>query len=329
MIASVSSAVSAVLSRSGRAASTATGWHFVRVPDLNTATHRLIGKAKAGWTFETICRLLHLVGRVGTKAAKRAAQADQSLGLGLAAIAAESGQSLGKVRRDCAALAELGLIVLTHPNVLMIRDAEGRLTENRTGRSKATVIHLTITEDHLRQGAVSRTRMAGLPAADSVHPGRAIQREEKTERTPDGGADGVGTPPAAEAGLTAGEAPASILPVNAGRDAPDVPAGRILPSPRPQAAATGRRRSDFTEDHAGPQTFTGEAADAFERTRRRLEAERRQREAQDAAGEAPAPQAARHDPPQAAPPPPRRPVPPAAFDHAAAQAAVLAALAVT
>lgn len=326
MIASVSAVVSASLSRHGRAASTTTGWHFVPVPDLNTATHRQIGKAKAGWTFETICRLIHHVGRVGTAKAKRAAKADKQLGVGYAAIAEESGQSLGKVRRDCDALAELGVIVVTHPNVVMIRDAEGHLTENRTGRSKATVIHLTITQDHLRQQAVSRTSMAGLPAADSVHPGRAIQRERNTERTPDGGADGVGTPPAAQdAGLTAGEATASILPVNAGRDEPAMPIGRILPPQRPQAASTSRRRSEFAEDHAGPQAFTGEAADAFERTRRRLEAERQAREAE-AAGRTEPPPAPPQTPPEAAKTPTP---PPAAFDQAAAQAAVLAALGVT
>lgn len=312
MIAAVSSAVSATLSRPGRAAgSTTTGWYYVQVPDLNTATHRLIGKAKAGWTFETICRLLHHVGRVGTAKAKRAAKADQTLGVGLMAIADESGQSLGKVRRDCAALAELGVIVVTHPNVLMVRDADGRLTENRTGRSKATVIHLTITQEHVRQKAASPSRMEGPPAADSVHPGRAIQRDLNTERTPDGGAERVGTPPAAEAGLTAGEAPASIMPVNAGRDEPAVPAGRILPSQRPPAASTRQRRHPGQDE---PRN-AAEAAAAWHRPDPRLDEIRRdyvESKRRKAAGTSP----------PAAPPE----APPAPFDQAAAQAAVLAAL---
>lgn len=322
MIASVSTAVSASLSGSSRAAaSTTTGWYYVQVPDLNTATHRLIGKAKAGWTFETICRLIHHVGRVGTAKARKAAKADQTLGVGLAAIAAESGQSLGKVRRDCDALAGLGLIVVTHPNVMMIRDAEGRLTENRTGRSKATVIHLTITQEHVRQKAGNPAEterpnpaiVEGLPAAVSVHPGRAIQRDFQTERTPDGGAVGIGTPPAdRDAGLPAGEAPASILPVNAGRDEPAMPAGRILPPQRPQAATPRQRR---TAGHDEPRT-AAEAAEAFHRPDPRMAQLRREWETarrRKAAGNAP--QAA---PPPTAPPPP--------FDQAAATAAVLDAL---
>lgn len=274
MIAAVSSAVSACLTRSSRAAaSTTTGWYYVQVPDLNTATHRLIGKAKAGWTFETICRLIHHVGRVGTAKAKRAAKADQQLGVGLAAIADESGQSLNKVRRDCAALADMGLIVVTHPNVVMIRDADGRLTENRTGRSKATVIHLTITQDHLRQPAASRSRLAGQAAANSVHPGTAIQTNLNTERTPDGDAVGIGTPPAAQdAGLPAGEAPASILPVNAGRDEPAMPAGRILPTP---ASPAPRPRNHGNAGHEEPRT-AAQAAEAWHRRDPHQEAMRRE-----------------------------------------------------
>lgn len=238
MIASVSPAVSA---SSRSSASTTTGWYYVQVPDLNTRTHRDIGNSKAGWTFTTICRLLHHIGRVGTPKARKAAKADQRLGVGLSAIATESGQSENKVRRDCRRLEELGLIIVTHPNVLMVRDAEGKLVRNRTGRSKAAVIHLTITQDHIRQTADKPSRMAGLnpsklegpPVTNSVHPGGAIQRDLNTERTPGGDAVGIGTPPAAgNAGLPAGEEPASILPMAAGRDEPAVPAGRILPAPR-------------------------------------------------------------------------------------------------
>lgn len=299
------------------------------VPDLNRETRQALGEAGCGYTFFMICFLLGYECYKG-----RATWDQQRLGIGLRALARETGQDVRKVRRDCTALQKLGLVVIHRPKVLHTADPKtGKITTKSKGRCENTVIYLTITEAHLRpakgrSGTEGGTTVVPPPAACKDHGGTTVIDKEKL-RTPDGGADRVGTPPAAGAGLTAGEAPASILPVNAGRDAPDVPAGRILPSPRPQAAATGRRRPGFTEDHAGPQTFTGEAAAAFERTRRRLEAERLQRAAQDATGEAPAPQAARHDPPQAAPPPRRRPVPPVAFDHAAARAAVLSALAVT
>lgn len=298
MIAAISSAVSASLSSSSRAAaSTTTGWYYVQVPDLNTATHRLIGTSKAGWTFETICRLLHHVGRVGTAKAKRAAKADQALGVGLTAIADESGQSLGKVRRDCAALAKIGVIVVTHPNVLMIRGADGRLTENRTGRSKATVIHLTITQEHVRQKAANPARTEGLPAANSVHPGRAIQKELNTERTPDGGAVGIGTPPAVA------EAPATtpILPVDAGRDEPPMPAGRILPTPGITKARTPSEAKRVRRDLDAPRPWTQDELDALARTRARLEAQEQARRT----GEAAEPRRPAEAP--SAPPPPDRP----------------------
>jgi hypothetical protein len=280
MIASVSPAVS---TSSRSAASTTTGWYYVQVPDLNTGTHRDIGKAKAGWTFTTICRLLHHVGRVGTHKARKAAKADQRLGVGLSAIATESGQSENKVRRDCRRLEELGLIVLTHPNVLMVRDAEGRLVRNRVGRSKATVIHLTITQDHLRQTAAKPSRMAGLnpsklegpPVANSVHPGGAIQKDLNAERTPDGDAVGIGTPPAdGNAGLPAGEEPASIMPAAAGRDEPALPAGRLLPTPRADAPAPRQRNQGYAGQEQ--RRTAAEAAEAWHRRNPEQEAARRE-----------------------------------------------------
>jgi len=284
MIAAIPAAVSAGHSRSGAASgSTTTGWYYVQVPDLNTGTHRDIGKAKAGWTFTTICRLLHHVGRVGTPKARKAAKADQRLGVGLSAIANESGQSENKVRRDCRQLEALGLIVLTHPNVVMVRDAEGKLKTNRVGRSKATVIHLTITQDHVRQTAAKPSRMAGLnpsrmeglPVANSVHPGGAIQTDLNTKRTPDGDAAGVGTPPATgNAGLTAGEEAASIMPAAAGRDEPAVPAGRLLPSPR--AASPAPRQRHHGHPGEDQRRTAAEAAAAWHRRDPQREADRRE-----------------------------------------------------
>lgn len=321
MIAAVSSAVSAVLSRASRPSGKAsrTGWAFQPLPNLNRETRQQIGRLRAGWTFSVICTELGYAVHKG-----RATWDQQRLGIGLRALARESGQSLGKVRRDCAALADLGIVVIHRPKVLHTADpATGKITAKAKGRCEETLIYLTITPGVLRPAKVhrdtgDRSTVAPPQGVLKVHRGTTVREQEQTENTPDGGAVGIGTPPAdGNAGLTAGGEPASILPVNAGRDEPAVPAGRILPSPRPQAAPTGRRRSDFPEDHAGPQAFTGEAADAFERTRRRLEAERRQREAQE---------------PAAAPPPPPRSQPAAGqghYDQDAAKAAVLSVLGVT
>lgn len=332
MIAAVSSAVSAVLSRSSqpsRRAGTAskTGWAFQPLPNLNRETRQQIGRLRAGWTFAVICTELGYAVHKG-----RATWDQQRLGIGLRALARESGQSLGKVRRDCRALADLGIVVVHRPKVLHTADpATGQITAKAKGRCEETLIYLTITPSVLRPAKVhrdtgDRSTVAPPQGISKVHRGTTVREVNQTKNTPAGGADRVGTPAAETAGLTAGEAPAPIMPVNAGRDEPPIPAGRIVPSPRPQAAPAGRRRSDFPEDHAGPQAFTGEAADAFERTRRRLEAERRHREAQEAAA---APPAVRHDPPQAAAPPPRSRHSAGDYDHEAAKASVLAALSVT
>lgn len=201
-----------------------TGYPWIKgQPDLSRKTNRAIGVSGAGWTFATICRLLHHIGRIGRPRARQEAKERQRLSVGLAAVADEAGLSIGKVRRDCTKLAKLGLIVTIRPNVTMVRDPEtGKLKENRTGRSKATVIVLTVCQEHLRQRDAapvgqavsparmhpsSPTRLEGLPAHDSVHPGGAIQRDRKTERTPDGLAVGIGQPQAeGEAGLPAGQA---------------------------------------------------------------------------------------------------------------------------
>lgn len=246
------------------------------LPDLNRQARRLIGQSGAGWTFTTICSLLHHIGRIGRPAARKAARFDQRLGVGLAAIADEAGHSENKVRRDLRRLEELGLITVMRPNVTMVRDAAGRLVENRTGRSKAVRVYLTICQDHVRAKAsppvASRmapsnpSRMEGLPTLDSVHSGGAIQRELNTKRTPAGDADGIGTPASsADAGLTAGEAGqeenTSILPVNAGRDEPPpMPPGRLAPAAKAPARRQTAGKSFASQEPPGRSAAEASAA---------------------------------------------------------------------
>lgn len=319
MISAVSSALSAALnttdttSTTGRRPADASGgqvgYAWVKgLPDLNRTTRRQIGASGAGWTFTTICSLLHHVGRVGRPHARKAARDDQRLSVGVQAIADESGLSINKVRRDLKRLAETGVITVARPNVTVVRDlATGQITENRTGRSKATVVFLTICPEHLRVKAApvaacpprmappNPPRMAGLPAPDSVHSGRAIQRETKTERTPDGLADGVGRPPAEEAGLPAGG-----------------PAGRLAPqAKRPTPPPWPGRRPD--EGHR----TAAEAAAQWERVDPETVRRREEYRAAKAA------KAARMKAETAAAPPV---TPERSFDHHAAKAAALAAL---
>ena len=278
--------ISAISAVSRPSAATTTGtttgdtYAWVRgLPDLNRQTRRLIGQSGAGWTFTTICSLLHHIGRIGRPAARKAANVDQRLGVGLAAIADEAGLSENKVRRDLRRLEELGVITVMRPNVTMVRDAAGRLVENRTGRSKAVRVYLTICPDHVRAKASppvaskpapsNPSRMEGLPMPDSVHSGGAIQRDLNTKRTPAGDADGIGTPAAsADAGHSAGQAGqeerTSILPVNAGRDEPPpLPPGRLAPAAKAPARRQTAGKSFASQEPPGRSA--AEAAAAWHR----------------------------------------------------------------
>jgi hypothetical protein len=312
-------AVSPVVSRTPAALTPApTGYPWIKgLPDLNRQTARLIGESGAGWTFTTICRLLHHIGRIGRPRARQEAKERQRLSVGLAAVAEEAGLSIGKVRRDCTKLAKLGLIVTIRPNVTMERDLEtGRLKENRTGRSKATVIVLTVCQEHLRQKAsppvgqaVSPTRMApssptrlgGLPAHDSVHPGGAIQRDRNTKRTPDGLAVGIGQPQAeGEAGLPAGPAggqeaagegrlpaagqeegtvPLRIVVADDADEQAHLPPGRLTPQaakPRePQRRTWGGQWGQGQPSSPPLSSWSADELAALRRQRERLEAEQR------------------------------------------------------
>ncbi len=274
-----------------------TGWAFQRVPNLNSETRRAIGKARAGWTFTVICTELGYACHKG-----KASWDQQRLGIGLRALARESGQSVGKVRRDIEALADLGLVVSTRPRVLHVADpATGRIETKAKGRCENTLIYLTITQAALRppkgHGGTQGGTTVAPPTASCKGQDGTTFRDCRKQTTPDGGADGVGTPPAgpggrlpaAEApGLPAGEAGGhaaakasqeggGILPVDAGRDEPPMPAGRIVPaaSTSTRAAPTRQRSgSSHPEDHQEPRVWSGAAEEARLRMLREMEARR-------------------------------------------------------
>jgi hypothetical protein len=315
MIASVS-AVSRPASTASR-----TGWAFQPLPNLNRETRQRLGKLRAGWTFSVICTELGYAVYKG-----RATWDQQRLGIGLRALARESGQSLGKVRRDVESLADLGLVVIHRPNVLHTSDpATGKIVAKAKGRCEETLLYLTITEAVLRPAKVHRGTGDGAAvvphqATFKVHRGTTVRdsSETNTKNTPDGGADRVGTPPASgDAGLTAGEAPASILPVHAGRDEPAVPSERILPAPRAASPAPRQRHNGTQECRSA-----AEAAAAWHRRDPQKEAARREyleAKARKATARA-------TGNPQTADQPPRRPTPPS---DDAAKAAFMSDLAVT
>lgn len=296
-------------------------YRWFRMPDLNRATHRRLGQRSrsnpegtgAGWTFETICRLIHHVGRVGRPKYRKAAKELGRLSVGLQAIADEAGISVAKVRRDLTKLVDLGLVTVSRRNVTFNVDpATGRIKENRTGRSLPVVVFLTVGPEHLRTKA-GQDRPAAAPATaspsapaklegatlhDRDHSGGAIQRH-LNQREPDGHAAGVGRPQAGPGGsLAAAEAPGGeagghtaakagqervVVRADAAEDDLPVPIGRISRPAGKAAAPRPSGRQPLPEDHEGPKPFVGQDHDRFAATRRRLDAERAAREAQDAA----------------------------------------------
>lgn len=308
----------AAVSGSPVTAEAVSAYHWFKMPDLNRSTHRRLGQRSrsnpdgtgAGWTFQTICRLVHHVGRVGRGTSKKAAREAGRLGVGLQAIADEAGISVAKVRRDLIRLVDLGLVAVTRRNVTFKADpATGKIVENRTGRSLPVVVFLTIGPEHLRtkegqdRPAANPSKMApaspsnleGQAVPDRDHLGGGIQREKKTERRPDGDAVGIGTPPAIEAaGLTAGQGTATTETSRPATGRPEASQGRHDRQPAIEATdglpprigqaclpagkaprhrpASGR---PFPEDHREPNAWTGPDEEARRRMLARMEEQRR------------------------------------------------------
>jgi len=312
-------------SDSSRNSSTATAaperepvaYTWFKMPEINRATHREIGRSGAGWTFETICRLIHHIGRVGRPGPKKAARELGRLGVGLQAIADEAGISVAKVRRDLVKLVEIGVVAVSRRNVTYVADpATGRITENRTGRSMPVTVFLTVGPEHLRTKAgedrparnqaklapPTPTNLEGPGLHDRDHSGGAIQRERNTERTPTGDADGIGTPTAGpEAGLRAGRGTATAEPPAtpkgpqiaseslAARTSQDDTTEAGLPESigqrlsRPAGPKPRQPRASRQDDAPGPQAWVGDNDDRFRATIERERRAQEQRDAEDAA----------------------------------------------
>lgn len=286
-----------------------TGWAYQPLPNLIDTVRKSLGKVRAGWTFTTICTEL---GYACHK--KRASWENQRLGIGLRAIARESGQSVAKVRRDVEALEGLGLVVVIRPVMVTVRNANGvMVSKSKAGRVENTVIYLTITPDHLRpskddvrsqDGTRDGATAIPSPRPRKDHGGTTLREDFKEiQRRPDGDAVGIGTPSASEEGglgaAGAGRLPAAqagrhppaqasqegivIVPANAGRDEPE----RLLPSPnRPRATPapkarpatpikSGKRTNPYQEQPQEPQTWSGAAEEARLRMLRQLDEDRR------------------------------------------------------
>ena len=300
MVAVVSAAVSAFLREVPPPAAGRIKWFF-KVPDLSDETVRLITKANAWPTFMAICRAIHDRGRRGTDVERQAAD-NGMIGVGIKGLARSSGLDPVTVRRQVRRLAGLGLVVVHRRGITDVADpATGRITSNRIGRTPASLIYLTVTEAHMRPAAAKAAAKAGgarrTPSAgrDRVHcapPTKDIskEREETPTPPPDFGRKAGGHPAAkasqevrqgipAEAGTPP---PTREAPCPVGTAKPPAAQPRQGTPPPARSATSGFGRPDGVEV-APPAPWQGADAERLAATRRRLDAERLERERQDAA----------------------------------------------
>jgi len=194
MVSAVSGAVSRSLTRSRPAASASTPtprpageWKFTKVPDHSAEKLGEINRASALPAYVSICRLIDQQGFRGrasrrkgerpdqwkarTEAVRRAAKEENIIGVGLHAIARDSGLDIKTIRRQVKRLHALGAIVVIHRGLVRSADpATGRITENRVGRTPAALVHLTVTPDQLRPSTKAE---AALRVAECTQPDTA------------------------------------------------------------------------------------------------------------------------------------------------------------
>ena len=303
MVAVVSAAVSAFLREVPPPAAGRIKWFF-KVPDLSDETVRLITKANAWPTFMAICRAIHDRGRRGTDVERQAAD-NGMIGVGIKGLARSSGLDPVTVRRQVRRLAGLGLVVVHRRGITDVADpATGRITSNRIGRTPACLVYLTVTEAHMRPaaakaaakvGGARRTPSAGRDRVHCAPPTKDIskEREETPTPPPDFGRKAGGHPAAkasqegrqgipAEAGTPP---PTREAPCPVGTTKPPAAQPRQGTPPPARSATSGFGRPDGVEV-APPAPWQGADAERLAATRRRLDAERLERERQDAAVQA-------------------------------------------
>ena len=300
MVSAVSSAVSAVLGQVPPPAAGRIRWFF-KVPDLSDETAAAISKFNAWPTFIGICRAIHDRGRRGTKAEQQAAS-NGMIGIGIKGLARSSGIDPVTVRRHVRHLAELGLVVVHRRGITDVADpATGRITANRIGRTPSSLVYLTATERHMRPaaakaaakvGGARRTPSVGRDRVHCAPPSTECSIEPKeTPSTPQDADRTVGGHSAAGAsseGRQGNPAAAGTLEPSSGQ--PD-PVGNAEPPARsthhqtPPPARSTRSGSSWPDgvEAAPPTPWEGADAERLAATRRRLDAERLERERQDAA----------------------------------------------
>ena len=308
MVSAVSSAISAVLAGIPPAAANRPAGrrrpYFVQFPDLSDETVRQINRASAMPTFTAICRAIHDRGRRGTKA-EQAAAGNDMIGIGIKGLGRNDGLDPKTVRRHVLRLAELGLVVVHRRGITDVADpATGRITSNRIGRTPACLVYLTVTERHMRPAAAkAAAKVGGEKCTPSVGrdrgkfapPSKESSKErEETPTTPQDADSTVGGHSAAKTsqeGRQGNPAAAGTLEPSSGQPHPvgnAEPPARSTRHQTPPSARSTRSGSVWPDgiEVAPPTPWEGRDAERLAATRRRLDAERLERERQDAAVQA-------------------------------------------
>ena len=206
--------------------------YFFRMPDLSSETNAIITQASAWMAWTGIQQALWQQRRKGSAESKVAAELNR-LHCGIRQLASNAGCDPGTMRRQCRRLARAGLIrIVEEVPQLVQHPVTGRLVSRKSkGPIKPVVIVVELRPEHLKPANAEEAkarRLAGqawvqsaptqselevqsapIPEVQSA-PTSNNSKEINTEQPPDGHADGVGRPQAAEveedtAGLEAGE----------------------------------------------------------------------------------------------------------------------------
>ena len=258
---------------------------FFRSPDLCSEANAVINKSKAKVAWTAIQQGLWQQRRTGTTQAKVASEMNR-LVCGFHQLAANEGIDVGTMRRQCRRLAAAGFIRLEEDTPQMVHDpATGRIISRRgKGPAKPVVIVVTVRPEHLKpanseearsrkaalaqsapipevqnapQPIILEVQNAAIPEVQNA-PISENYKELITEQPPDGHAEGIGRPQAAEGekdtdGLEAvedslekGDVPA--VEAIAGTDTDNTPSWGYATSKAPRSIqnATGEAKRPWT-----------------------------------------------------------------------------------
>jgi predicted transcriptional regulator len=257
-------AISSVLTLPPAAGSAWSKDCYFKIPNLRAEVKRQIGKANAYAAWHGIFDAMNdqlIRGR--TDQAKIDA-ATGKVGVGIHAIARETGVDPSTIRRQLRRLEKIGLIVMVQTGRLHIHDpATGKITTKSKGRTPPVMVYVTVLDEHLRpfkrKGALCNPSGGGL----KVHNANPSKDTKNYQRPPSGRTFGTGRRTAGKAGghsaAKAGQERGTNFEVTANR-----PGLTFTDGPRP------------------PKEFEGEDAERLRLTRERLAAEQAKRDREDA-----------------------------------------------